>query len=558
MTEPQSLQSLTSAASEERFRQIFFAHLEADGFTEADAYRMIFKTPEKFHQAPSPDHGPDLLDASRQSYRQQLAYGWFFEGLNRKPAACESCLQAPDKPVTFVVVPGIFGEFIEQLPFHEVLERKDSRFASQWQAALDQAPDEVYSLLELKNVPCKLSDTVKIASIDQGGRSFADLIVLNAQGGSLETLGSLASNAQVFQQRLSNVFELIEGDTDIYLVGYSRGLAVALELVSSLHEQERNGQLSGTDAGWFKRLRGVVGLGGVYYGANFAHQALAGKSGATSDLVRLICEISGGLMTVPDDANLAEKTEIVANNAKVWADFVKRIKEGKPPKVADGKSFLDIDLGDAFAREGKARILGRDVPVPSPWGIFSLVSNFFLQTFNLKKFVSSYNENILGFKQLVEAVVTGVHTLTPASRDEWWRDHDLPERLVLLSITGSMPDAYLNDFGSPLWHFEGFGARTSDYNVSLRASYYDTVFSEETLINDSQVSHFCSRYWEEMYPQHRYPHYYLGVLGTHHWGMAFPFTIRDDRKNGGGNAFPRAILLKSVASFISSLERQEQ
>ena len=85
---------------------------------------------------------------------------------------------------------------------------------------------------------------------------------------------------------------------------------------------------------------------------------------------------------------------------------------------------------------------------------------------------------ILGFKQLVEAVVTGVHTLTPASRDEWWRDHDLPERLVLLSITGSMPDAYLNDFGSPLWHFEGFGARTSDYNVSLRASYYDTVFSE--------------------------------------------------------------------------------
>jgi hypothetical protein len=113
------------------------------------------------------------------------------------------------------------------------------------------------------------------------------------------------------------------------------------------------------------------------------------------------------------------------------------------------------------------------------------VNNYFLKTFSLKKFVSRYNENILAFKQLVEAVVIGVHTL----------------------------------------------------------------------INDSQVSHFSSRYWEEMYPEHRYTHYYLGVLGTHHWGIAFPFTIKDDAKIGG-NAFPRATLLKSVASFIASLDRQ--
>jgi hypothetical protein len=58
-----------------------------------------------------------------------------------------------------------------------------------------------------------------------------------------------------------------------------------------------------------------------------------------------------------------------------------------------------------------------------------------------------------------------------------------------------------------------------------------------------------------MYPEHQYTHYYLGSLGTHHWGMAFPFTIKDDTKIGT-NAFPRTVLLQSVASFISTLGSQ--
>jgi hypothetical protein len=175
----------------------------------------------------------------------------------------------------------------------------------------------------------------------------------------------------------------------------------------------------------------------------------------------------------------------------------------------------------------------------------------------MKNLVARYNENILAFKQLVEALVLGVHTLTPASRDEWWRTHELPKDLVLFSITGTMPDAYLHDFVSPLWRFEGFGTKTPDYNVTLRAGYYDALASENTMINDSQVSHFSARYWEQMYPEHRYTHYYLGTLGTHHWGFAFPFAIKGDTKIGS-NAFPRATMLKSIASFISSLNRDRQ
>jgi hypothetical protein len=67
------------------------------------------------------------------------------------------------------------------------------------------------------------------------------------------------------------------------------------------------------------------------------------------------------------------------------------------------------------------------------------------------------------------------------------------------------------------------------------------------------MSHFCSRYWEQIYPEHQYTHYYLGVLGTHHWGMAFAYSIEDSSRVGG-NPFPRVTLLKSLASFISSLD----
>ncbi len=545
-------EKMTSADAEERFRQIFFAHLEADGYSEKDAYRFLFKTPAAFHAAPTADHGLELIEAFRETYQRQLVHSWFFEGLKRKPASSAESLLAPERPVTFVVIPGIFGEFIEQVPFQSVIEKEDSLFRRKWQNTLDGIADEAYSVLDSAQVACRLSDVVKIGSIDLIDRSYANVIVMKPAPGSLETLGSLASNVAVLVRRMTKALSAIDDDTDIYLVGYSRGLAVSLELVSSLHTQSGQGELPPATSKWFARFRGVVSLGGVYYGTHFVHEVLTGTSGATSDLVRLLCETSGKLTTVPDDATLAEKREILEDNTMAWRAFVKMISEGQNPRVAMGKSFLQMDLEQVFARESKARIVGRDVPVPNPWGIFAIVSSFFIKTFNLKKFVSRYNQNIVALKELVEAVVVGIHTLTLASRDEWWRSHKLPENLVLFSVTGSMPEAYLNDFVSPLWHFEGYGTKTSDYNVSLRSAYFDTLASEKTLVNDSQVAHFCARYWEQMYPGHQYTHYYLGILGTHHWGMAFPFAIRD-KETIGINAFPRGTMLKAVASFISSV-----
>lgn len=545
--------AMSSAESEDRFRQIFFAHLESDGYSEADAYQLIFRTPRPFHDVPSADQGPALLDALRRSYQHQLAYSWFFEGFNQKRPADARFLEPSSRPPTFVVFAGIFGEFIEQVPFQTIVDDENSHFRRKWGKALAGIIDQVYSLVDLSEKPCSLSDVVGIGSLDQGEASFANVIVLKTKGGSLETLGSLESNATIFERRLAKIFDVIDEDSDIYLVGYSRGLAVALDLVSSLHELRTTGAIPPASAKWFERVKGVVGLGGVYYGAGFAQDVLTGKSGVTSDLVKLVVDTAARLTTVPADASTANRLEIVRGNARVWAAFVKRISAQKAPKVAAGRTFMGIDLADVVEKEGRSRIRGREVPAPNPWGIFSLVNAFLLETFRLAKFVSRYNQNILSFKHLIDAVVEGLDTLTPASRDAWWQSHRLPKDMMLFSITGIMPDAYLNGFKSPLSQFVGFGARTSDYNVSLRVSYYDAVSSENTLINDSQMSHYCSRYWEQMYPDHQYAHYYLGVLGTHHWGMAFAYSI-EDAPRIGGNPFPRATLLKSLASFVSSLD----
>jgi len=538
---------MPSIESEERFRQIFFTHLESDGFSEADAYRLIFKTPDPFHRVPSDEHGLELLQAFRKSYERQFPYSWYFEGLNRRPKPDKRCLEAPDRPLTLVVIPGIFGEFIEPVPFQSIVDRPDSHFRRKWQEALEKTSDRVYSLLELSEVPCRLADVVRIGSLDQVERSFANVIILKARNGSLETLGTLSANVDIYQRRLTNVFGVVSADTDIYFVGYSRGLSVALELVSRLHAETKSGAISPATQAWFKKVRGVIGLGGVFYGANFAHDVLSGKS-VTSQLLHLLSETSGKLATFPKDGS--EKRLCLAENARTWTHFVKEVSAAGSPKVAAGRTFLEMDLHEMFARESKSRILDREVPLPSQWGIFVLVNTFLLNTFNLRQLVSHYNENIQAFQKLVEAVVAGLQTLTPESQDTWWRTHDLPSNITLFSITGTMPEAYLNDYKSPLSEFAGFGVKTSDYNVSLRASYYDVLSSENTLINDSQISHYASRYWEEMYPEHRYAHYYLGVLGTHHWGMAFPYAIKDTARIGE-NSFPRSTLLKSVASFIS-------
>src|SRR5262249_24195602 len=191
---------------------------EYDSYTASVSHRLFFTTPLAFHSPPTSDTGLELLSAFQESYQRQLPLSWFFAGLHQRSKADPRWLQPPPRPVTFVVVAGIFGEFIEQIPFQSVVDRP-SAFRTKWQSALQQASDSVYSLTQLDEVPCRLADVVKIGSLDQDDRSSAHVVVLKATGGSLETLGSLSANAAVIERRLTKLFQIVDDDTDVYLVG---------------------------------------------------------------------------------------------------------------------------------------------------------------------------------------------------------------------------------------------------------------------------------------------------------------------------------------------------
>lgn len=544
---------LSSEESESRFRAIFLSHLESEGYSRADAFRLIFKTPATHQHPPGEEQGLDLISSFREHYRNQLPHSWYFEGLHRDTAPVAKAVARQAKPVTFIVIPGIFGEFIDQLPFQAVLDDQESPYTLKWASSLEEAKDQTFSLLDMEDEPRSLAQLVKTGSLMEGDHTLCHVLVLKAESGSLETLGTLESNAAVYRRRLERLFEVIDADTDIYLIGYSRGLAVALELVSSLHEENKAGTLSPANRSWFENLKGVVGLGGVFYGAQFAQDVLEGQAGETSDMVTRLCHTVESLQTVPEGSGLKEKREIAKSNLKAWTALMKKMSDAEDNDVARGKSFLECDLQEAYSTELKSRLRSHKVSSPNATGILGMATGFLKKTFHLTGTVAGYNRNILALKHLVQEMITGLHSLTPETRDAWWRTHELPENLALFSITGIMPDMGLHGFQSPLLDFVGFGPKSTDFNAVLRSNYYDTSVSENTQINDSQMSHFGSRYWEQIYPQHRYAHFYLGILGTHHWGMGFPYAVKDHHTN----SFPRATLLRSIAVFISSLDQED-
>lgn len=116
-------------------------------------------------------------------------------------------------PTTVVLIPGVFSEFIERRPFEEVMNRRDSTFAKEWQPAIDAIQGEVYSIRELDTIRPSMGELVKLASIDdEDGTPLVQVISLVAMRGSLETCGLATDNVQVYLKRLKAVFEVLGPD----------------------------------------------------------------------------------------------------------------------------------------------------------------------------------------------------------------------------------------------------------------------------------------------------------------------------------------------------------
>src|SRR5690606_8901524 len=108
-------------------------------------------------------------------------------------------------PITIVAIPGIFGEFIDRLPFEEVL-KTESTFKREWRQLCRRLParhrtTKVFSVKDLDYRSVPLEEVFEVGSIDgEEGMPLVRYIYLKPQFGSLETLGSLESKLSFYKE----------------------------------------------------------------------------------------------------------------------------------------------------------------------------------------------------------------------------------------------------------------------------------------------------------------------------------------------------------------------
>ncbi len=101
-----------------------------------------------------------------------------------------------------------------------------------------------------------------------------------------------------------------------------------------------------------------------------------------------------------------------------------------------------------------------------------------------------------------------------------------------------------------------YNPKSLDYRF-LRNPYYDLYDASGLALNDSQTVFSRTRIWPEVTAalnprQSLGATYYLGMLGTHHWGIALPYAF--PMADGSLNPFPRAALIDAVGTFLAAEE----
>ncbi len=435
-------------------------------------------------------------------------------------------------PITFVIVPGVFGEFIRTRSMEEILERTQSSsaktFAKAYAASSDGAAksDSHFSLDDFKDVEKPLTELMVTASIDAAdGSPLVQLVTFQTPLMALETLGRNDDVAKNYVRRLGKFFKINGTPENVVFLGYSRGSAVGLEMVNQARKEA-----------WFKKVRAFVGLGGVIYGSDLADQIHVPGSKAQRQL-NAFEELIGTLKPL-DDVPILKRPGVVAANTAAWARF--------------GKEMVVIDPG--FAKATLANSKGSDIG-----SMLGLVKDIWLKL-NLNDFFTDYSVNIHRFLRLGKSILDAVNELTTSARLEWWRQHTVPTDLSYYAIVATMADPDTAKMGAAnARSVVSYGVDTADYRTLL-SGYRDFAKTTGLALNDSQVAVHKSMFWPELHArinpaQEPMNIKFLGVLGTHHWGLAL--RVVSEMKDGEINPFPREDLLKAIATKIAwDIERQ--
>lgn len=236
----------------------------------------------------------------------------------------KSELTDPKNDTLVIVVPGIFGEFIDQLGFGEVfgkgLSQLDnpqfhSSFAEKFKTHIKSLTSEERKLLNderflmsnlrayygssnesKKYSTVDINDWIKVSSLDDSsGKPLFKIALLGLAPMSLESIKEQKDLAMIYLRRLNKFMEIYKKINNeqmpnkIILVGYSRGTPVAYEMLTMLNNganlQEYNPTLSEEEKTkkaieietiktkaltWSSQIKAMISLGGVSLGTSLA------------------------------------------------------------------------------------------------------------------------------------------------------------------------------------------------------------------------------------------------------------------------------------------------
>lgn len=538
----ESASSFVPKVGPAEFRSDFFAYLRRDGVSEAAAKKLVYLAPPSIAApAVAPSAGADPVSAYDRFFSRVHPSDLYAHGLATPLTATADpdATFARSGPIHVLLVPGIFGEFIEDRPFEELLSRTESSAARRWAsvtraaAGTPRGKARRYDLGKLATEEVPIDQVIDVASLDDArGEPLVTLAYLKPGTGSLETLGSLEESTATYLPRIDAYADLMGRPKNLVVMGYSRGAAVALDLVSRAASDRAAHP-------WASDVVGVLSHAGVLYGTGLA-DATKDPDNVTGQMLREIDGLAKSLHSCSPTKPLHVAAQHRIENTTRWT--------GTVAKVAWLASRLPARKEIELEKIASA--------TPDYGRLGKLVSRIaFDDALNLDKPLADYCGNVERFKRVVSTAMRGVDSLTTISRLAWWRTHVVPSHVRLFAITATMGDATRDGRVWPLTVDASVNDTRSIDFKSLRGNFYDLFAATGLDVNDSQVTLPRARFWPDVHPilngaQSPVRAYFLGTLGTHHWGLAFPRALPTD-DGLRGNPYPRTALFHAMGAFVS-------
>lgn len=550
------LPSYSYGDSNNDFRKILASYLKADQLSDNDIAQVIFNSPQELAIAPKSSSAEEFIitiDKLGQSIQPEKLYSSSLKQKDEVLEEEELFSRLREEPLTIVIFPGIFGEFIHTHAFEEIFKNKNSAASIEFEQKIKQLQnnscvdaysdtcDYNYALDKMKAgdplvpvVARSLDQYIKVASVDDDkGLPLFKVLIFDAEAMSLETLGTIRENSERFTRRLEKFFKIMGVPKNMAFLGYSRGTMTALDTLALNYSQHKS---------WIQNVKAMISLGGVNYGTALADDAFNPKS-ENGKLLEQVLFVLDNLEPI-DDATLQklgkstfpmqtiERGKRMINN--LW--LLTTIKGKKPASAKDLLATLEGIRQNAMGTDIKSQ-LNLMIEVISNFGVTS----------NGGSLIDFFTLEHRRIDTLFRSIIAAVREMQTSERLNWWRKNEVPLHVKYYAVAGTMGEGLTNNR-------MGFNPDSVDDRMLL-GNYTDyRNASGGVLVNDSQVAIQRVKFWPELSamlnPKNSGMNSeFLGVMGTHHWGLAL--EIVNANKNGSLNPFPRMALLKALATKIS-------